>query len=193
MPEPFDRSVLRIDIPAYVDELVEAHKGKLERPEARMALAVALSRANVERGGSPFGAVICAGDEVIAAGVNLVLSSGFSLMHAEIVTMLRAQQVLASGATHARPFTMYTSAEPCCQCFGALIWSGLDALVCGACTADVEAIGFNEGPKPQPWNVELERHGIRVQEGVGRAEAVAVLEQYKQRGGPIYGSKKPAP
>lgn len=176
-----------------MDELVEVRRGNLTGQSERMELAIALSRANVERGGSPFGAVIYAGDEVVAAGVNLVLSSGFSLMHAEIVTMLRFQQVLASGATYDAPYTMYTSAEPCCQCFGALIWSGVHALVCGAATPDVEAIGFNEGPKAQPWNQALERHGISVVEGVARAQAVSVLEEYRRRGGPIYGLKKPAP
>lgn len=191
MNKALDPAFLRIDVPHYVDELVEAHRTRLSTDLERMQLAIALARRNVEEGGSPFGAVICAGDQVIAAGVNLVLSSGFSLAHAEIVAMLRAQQVLNAGASFERPYTLFTSAEPCCQCFGALIWAGIDVLVCGAATADVEAIGFNEGPKAQPWQKALEAHGVAVREGLLRAEAVEVLAAYKQKGGLVYGSAKP--
>src|SRR6188472_789699 len=150
-----DPSCLRIEVPSWMDELVDAHRGVLSTHESRMDLAIALSRASVEHGGSPFGAVVCAGDQVIAGGANLVLSSGFSLAHAEVVAILRAQQVLASGKSFPKPYTLYTSAEPCCQCFGAFVWAGLDALVCGATTLDVERIGFDEGPKPQAWDQVL--------------------------------------
>jgi tRNA(Arg) A34 adenosine deaminase TadA len=182
---------LRIDVPAWVDELVEARRGELARPEQRMALAIALSRANVERGGGPFGAVVFAGAEPIAAGVNLVLSSGFSIAHAEIVAIMRAQRQLSSRDVP-RPYTLYTSAEPCCQCFGALIWSGLQGLVCAANTSDVESVGFDEGPKPQPWQEVLARNGFAVAEGLLRPEARAVLDEYKRRGGPIYGLRGPS-
>jgi len=187
MRHDIDLSSLRIDVPAWIDELVKTREHTLSTTEARMDLAIALSRANVERGGSPFGAVVCAGDRVIAAGANLVMSSGFSLAHAEIVTLLRTQQVLGTGATFPRPFTLYTSAAPCCQCFGAFVWAGLDELVCGATTEDVERIGFDEGPKPAQWDRVLEAKGFKVTHHVKRAEAVAVLELYRERGGALYG------
>lgn len=182
-----DPSCLRIDVPAWIDELVDARAGSLSTSEERMDLAIALSRASVEHGGSPFGAVVCAGDRVIAGGANLVLSSGFSLAHAEVVAILRAQQTLAAGQQLPRPYTLYTSAEPCCQCFGAFVWAGLDALVCAATTADVERIGFDEGPKPPAWDQALEGKGFSVVQQLQRADAVSVLELYRKRGGPLYG------
>ncbi len=182
-----DSSSVRLEIPSWIDEIVGSHAGSLATPESRMELAIALSRGSVEHGGSPFGAVVCAGDQVIAAGANLVLASGFSLAHAEIVAILRAQQRLASGAVFPKPYTLYTSAEPCCQCFGAFVWSGIDALVLGASTADVERIGFDEGPKPKDWDRLLIEKGFTVTQGLRRAEAVAVLELYHQRGGALYG------
>ncbi|MFT3923904.1 MAG: nucleoside deaminase [Myxococcales bacterium] len=187
MQRPLDPATLRIDVPHWIDELVAAQRGSLTTPEARMDLAIALSRGSVEHGGSPFGAVVCAGDQVIAGGANLVLSSGFSLAHAEIVTLLRAQQVLATGVDFPRPYTLYTSAEPCCQCFGAFVWSGIDELVCGATTADVERIGFDEGPKPSQWDRVLEAKGFKVVQEMQRAQAVTVLELYRARGGALYG------
>jgi tRNA(Arg) A34 adenosine deaminase TadA len=132
---------------------------------------------------------VFAGARLIAAGVNCVLSSRLSIAHAEIVALLRAQRVAPAPG----PLTLVSSAEPCCQCFGALIWSGVDELVCGAHTADVEEIGFDEGPKPQPWADVLRARGIRVTEGVLRDEAREALSLYKARGGPIYGLRRPTP
>ncbi len=181
-----------IVVPAWVDEVVAGFPGPFETDDDRMAVAVALSRHNVERGGGPFGAAVFAGSELVAAGVNLVLTTGFSIAHAEIVAIMNAQRRLlasAAGKVHVRTHSicMAASTEPCCQCFGAFVWSGIDRLICGANTADAEAIGFDEGPKPAFWAKELESRGVSVAQGVRREEARAVLAEYSRRGGPIYG------
>lgn len=179
---------LSIPLPPWVDAIVSEFGTDIPAVEDQMKLAIRLSRENVERGGSPFGAAVFAGSRLMAAGVNCVLSTGFSIAHAEIVTLMRAQARLAQDSlAPVGPYTLVTSAEPCCQCFGAIIWSGVSGVVCGAATPDVEAVGFDEGPKPQPWADALGRHGIWLREGVCREEARAVLKLYMERGGPIYG------
>lgn len=180
---------ITIPVPSFIDELV-AQAGPLADDLARVRLAIRLSHENVQRGGGPFGALVMAGSRVIAAGVNLVLASGLSIAHAEIVALMRAQQARPAEAA-AEPLSLYTSTEPCCQCFGALVWSGVTRLVCAATTRDAEAIGFDEGPKPHAWTAELERRGIAVELGVCSAEACAVLDEYARRGGAIYGSRPP--
>lgn len=181
---------LVITIPPFVDELV-ARAGTPQDDAAFVRLAIALSRENVERGGAPFGAIVVAADGVIVGGVNRVLDSGFSIAHAEIVALMRAHSSLQAGLQVSGPLTLYTSTEPCCQCYGAVVWSGVTRLVCGATTADAEAIGFDEGPKPARWQAELERRGIRVTEGLCVEEARAVLQLYVERGGRIFGSGAP--
>lgn len=178
---------LQITIPSYVDELV-ARAGTPADDAGFVRLAIALSRENVERGGAPFGAVVASADGVIVGGVNRVLDSGMSIAHAEIVALMRAHSVVHAGVQLTAPLTLYTSTEPCCQCYGAVVWSGVTRLVCGANTADAEAIGFDEGPKPERWQHELERRGIRVTEGVCAEEAREVLRLYVERGGRIFGS-----
>jgi tRNA(Arg) A34 adenosine deaminase TadA len=175
-------------VPAWVDEVATAFEGSLETDDGRMALTIALSKHNVERGGGPFGATVFLGSELVAAGVNLVLASGLTIAHAEIVAMMRAQRALvdAPGAERGL-YSLVASTEPCCQCFGALVWSGIRRLVCGANTADAEAIGFDEGPKPASWVAALEERGIAVAQGVRREEARGVLDEYARRGGTIYG------
>lgn len=179
---------LRIGLPSWIDELVREHGRIPDDDEARMALAIELGRRNVEDGNGPFGAVVFAGEQLIAAGVNRVLDSGFSIAHAEILALMGADQ-RSSVAAPRQPYCLVTSTEPCCQCFGALIWSGATRLVCGATTADAEAVGFDEGPKPENWPGVLEARGISVKLGVRRSEARAVLEEYRRRGGTIYGPR----
>jgi tRNA(Arg) A34 adenosine deaminase TadA len=155
-----------------------------------MALTVALSKQNVERGGGPFGATVFLGSQLVAAGVNLVLGTGLTIAHAEIVAMMRAQRALLEAPrSDTGRYALYASTEPCIQCFGALVWSGIEYLACGANTADAEAIGFDEGPKPATWVEALEERGIAVTRDVRRAEAKAVLEDYVRRGGVIYGRR----
>jgi tRNA(Arg) A34 adenosine deaminase TadA len=185
-------SSLVIDCPPWVDEVVAAFARPLVDDDARMALTVRLSEQNVARGGGPFAGTVFLEDRLVAAGVNRVLESGFSIAHAEIVALMRAQVVLGSAvALSAPPLTLFASTEPCCQCFGALVWAGVRRLVCGATTADAEAVGFDEGPKPDAWVSVLEARGISVQQGLQRADAARVLADYVARGGAIYGKSAP--
>jgi len=180
-------SRLVLEIPAWVDDVIAAFSEPLVSDEARMGLTVRLSQENVARGGGPFGGTVFAEDRLLAAGVNLVLDSGFSIAHAEIVALMRAQSALGQASLSPPPLTLFASTEPCCQCFGALVWAGVRRLVCGANTADAEAVGFDEGPKPAGWVQVLEQRGIAVTEGVLRVEAQAVLASYAAGGGRIYG------
>ena len=191
MQAPPDRT-LSIAVPEFVDEVV-AKEGAtgFASSEARIRLTLRLAEANVAHGGGPFGAAVFAGEELIAAGVNCVLQSGFSISHAEIVAIMRAQRVLAQRTPPAAPLSLVSSAEPCCQCFGALIWAGASELVYAASRADVEAIGFDEGPKPERWVQVLRDKGIAVIEELCRGEASQALAEYARRGGPIYGLRSP--
>jgi tRNA(Arg) A34 adenosine deaminase TadA len=81
---------------------------------------------------------------------------------------------------------LVTSCEPCAMCYGAVPWSGVKHLVCGARKEDAEAAGFDEGDKPEDWQKSLTRRGIEVISGVLRDEAAEVFEHYKQNSGVIY-------
>ena len=178
---------LIIELPEWPAKIAAEYSEPLTSDEARMGLTIRLSQENVRRGGGPFGGTVFLGDRLLASGVNLVLSSGYSIAHAEIVALMAAQSALGTGPLDLPPLTLFASTEPCCQCFGALVWAGVRRLVCGATTADAEAVGFDEGPKPDAWAEVLERRGIAVSRAVLRAEARQVLDDYVARGGQIYG------
>ncbi|MDT3778558.1 nucleoside deaminase [Nitrospira sp. MA-1] len=161
-----------------------------------MKLVVKLAQLNIQYGtGGPFGAGVFRMDtqELVAPGVNLVLSSKSSIAHAEIVAMMMAQQIVRShnlGAIGLPSHELVTSCEPCSMCLGAISWSGVRHIVCGARGSDAEAVGFDEGPKPANWMMELEQRGIAVTMDIGRTHASAVLQQYVQNGGVVYNGRR---
>jgi len=76
------------------------------------------------------------------------------------------------------------------MCFGALPWSGINSLVCGARKQDAEDAGFDEGERPAEWISSLQRRGISVVRDVLRDEAAAVLAYYHDIGGAIYNATR---
>lgn len=186
---------VHLTLPAWVHEAVDPH-AVFAGDDAKVALAVDLARRNVEAGsGGPFGAAVFGPDErIIAIGVNRVLPQTCSLAHAETMAYMLAQQRtqrarLNETVDGARigPITLATSAQPCCQCYGATIWAGIDRLLIGARSEDVESLTpFDEGPLPADWIGELQRRGIEVVRDVRREEACAVLRAYAAGGGARY-------
>lgn len=168
----------------------------LQDPEARMRFVIELASRNIAEGtGGPFGAAVFERDSgvLVAVGVNVVLASRCSLAHAEMVAIAGAQGRLGShdlGAPGMPAHELVSSCEPCAMCFGALPWSGIRRLVCGATDTDARAIGFDEGPRHADWMAELAARGIEVHRQVCREQARAVLERYRELGGDIYNAHR---
>jgi tRNA(Arg) A34 adenosine deaminase TadA len=186
---------LHLTLPIWVHDVVDQTRVHAS-DEDKVALAIALSRHNIEaRSGGPFGAVVFgADDRIIAIGVNRVLPQQCSLAHAETMAYMLAQQRtqrsrlnLGDAGERFGPITLATSSQPCCQCYGATFWAGIDRLLIGARSEDVESLTeFDEGPLPADWIGELERRGIAVTRDVQREAACAVLRAYGEAGGERY-------
>lgn len=182
---------LTVSLPEWISEV--CHPGAVYHSvEARMGLAVELARTNVARQtGGPFGAAVfdIESGEIIAPGVNLVVSAHASLAHAEMLAIAVASRALETFDLGVRATELVTSTEPCAMCLGAVPWSGVRRLVCGARDEDARRIGFDEGDKPANWISRLETRGIEVVRDVSRAEATSVLEDYARSGGTIYNGR----
>ncbi len=182
---------LAITLPPWIAEVVDWNR-RLEGDEARMDLAIRLSKENVERGtGGPFGAVIVehGTGRLVAVGVNSVVRLTNCTLHAEMVAFQFAQQRVGSFTLAGPGLAVHelaTSCEPCAMCLGAILWSGVKRVVCGAARDDATRLNFEEGPVfDDSWRY-LEERGITARRQVRRAEARAVLELYRGRGGAIY-------
>jgi len=180
-------------LPDWIKGFVATSPDVFPNVEDRMHFVIALARQNVQREtGGPFAsAVFDHSGRLIAPGVNMVVTSNCSVLHAEIVALVLAQKALGrydlsdGGRLH---YDLVASAEPCAMCFGAVPWSGVRRLVCGARDEDARAIGFDEGPKLDDWVKALNNRGIEVLRDVLREEVSVVLREYVAAGGTIYNS-----
>ena len=184
-----------LQLPPWVDQFVADSLGRniLIRQE-RMQLAIDLAEKNIEHGGGPFGAVVFEKDsgKVVTPGINLVLQTINSVMHAEIVAIVLAQQKVNSfdlGAEGLPEYELVSSTEPCAMCLGAIPWSGIASLVCGARDEDARKIGFDEGDKPEQLCEFFKSRNIQVTRDVLRHEATSVMQKYIDQGGIIYNGR----
>lgn len=181
---------LHLTLPIWLREAIDTQR-LYPDAEAKVALAIDLARRNIEaKSGGPFGAAVFDGTgRLISVGVNRVITQNCSVAHAEMMAYMLAQQRLQRYRLNedGGSFTLATSAQPCCQCYGATFWAGVDELLIGARSEDVEELTeFDEGPKPADWVGELERRGIRVTRDVLRDQAREVLASYGKAGGAAY-------
>lgn len=189
----FPTFVLRL--PEWVELLIGDRERVYTTAEERMRLAIQLAQRNVEENtGGPFGAVIfdMNTNKLIAPGINMVVPSNCAILHAEMVAITMAQQLLGSfdlGAAGMPACELVSSTEPCAMCMGAVPWSGVEQLICGARDEDAREVGFDEGPKLDNWVQSLQVRGIKVIRDVCRQEAAAVLRHYVANEGLIYNGR----
>ncbi|HEX2957906.1 MAG TPA: nucleoside deaminase [Chitinispirillaceae bacterium] len=189
------RKSITITLPAWMDDFISQWTEGFETVEQRMRFVIACALKSVSsNSGGPFAAAVFdqTSHALVAAGVNLVTTQCCSSAHAEIVALSFAQQNLGrfdisdGGKLH---YELVTSTAPCAMCLGAVPWSGVTRLVCGARDEDARAVGFDEGAKVTDWVAQLNRRGIEVITDVCREEAASVLRSYASLGGVIYNSR----
>ena len=179
---------IHLTLPPWIGEVADESRTYLT-DEERVGLAIELSKQNIERShGGPFGAAVFnAAGRLISVGVNRVVAQTCSVAHAEMMAYMMAQQRLAAFRLNEQGghYILASSAQPCCQCFGATIWAGIDELLIGARSEDVEQLtDFDEGPLPTDWVGELQRRNIAVRRDILRDQARAVLASYSTTGTP---------
>ena len=177
---------VHLTLPAWIHDAVDPQTVCAD-DESRVALAIELSRLNIANAtGGPFGAAVFdeASGRLIGIGVNRVLQQSCSVAHAEMMAYMTAQarsQKVRLNEDGTR-IVLATSAQPCCMCYGATFWAGIDTLLIGARSTDVmELTAFDEGPLPDDWIGELEKRGISVRRDILRDRAREVLARLRQR------------
>lgn len=185
-----------LTLPPWLERTSATRGGIVLRdPEERMRWVIGVSRQNVQcRSGGPFAAAVFARESgrLLGVGVNRVEPLNASPAHAEVMAMLFAQQRMKTFDldSFGTGSELVSSSQPCLMCLGAILWSGVTRLTYGATAGDVTSIlGFDEGPLPRDWPGELNRRGITVAGEFLRADAVAVLELYKEMRGTVYNSR----
>lgn len=91
------------------------------KDEQFMRRALAEAEAARDEGEIPVGAVIVAGDRIIARAHNLTETLGDVTAHAEMQAITSAANQL--GGKYLADCTLYVTVEPCIMCAGALGWA----------------------------------------------------------------------
>lgn len=89
--------------------------------------AIELARANIHRGGRPFGAVMVRDGKVLATGVNEIHATNDPTAHAEMMAVRAASQVL--GSPDLAGCAVYASGQPCPMCMAAMRIAGVGEVV----------------------------------------------------------------
>ena len=123
-----------------------------ERDGRYLRKAIVWSHAARRRGNRPFGAVVVSeADEVLAEAWCNSAETGDCTGHAEInaIRMLGARKISRDELAKA---TLYSSAEPCAMCAGAIFWSAIGRVVYGI---DAERLRIFRGERREQRDAGL--------------------------------------
>jgi tRNA(Arg) A34 adenosine deaminase TadA len=157
-----------------------SHLGPAERDEFFLRRSFAVARRAMTHGNHPFGAVLV--DQ--ACNVLIEAENGYMPAHdgtAHAERLLATQACTTLGANILKAATLYSSAEPCAMCAGAIYWAGIGRLVYGLSEHRLRAITGNHPENPTldlPCR-EVFKSGQRATEVVGpmlEDEAAALHE-----------------
>jgi tRNA(Arg) A34 adenosine deaminase TadA len=177
----------RVRLPDWIEDELAELPDVVPDIEDRMRLLHRLADRNWREGnGGPFAALVAERDtgQIVSIGVNVVLASGVSIAHAEVVALGLAQAGIGGwdlGGTGLPTHELVVNWRPCIQCYGAAMWSGVRRLVVAGEGPELEEITtFDEGPLGADWVAQFEARGIEVVRDVLREEALDVFRAYRK-------------
>lgn len=127
--------------------------------ERYMRRALGIARSNLD---APFGCVIVDGYDVVAEGLNDAERS--PILHGEMAAIIDLLE--ARPDTEREHLVLYTTAEPCPMCAGALYWCGIPRVVYGTSTETLKNLGW---PHIDLSAEEVSRLARRLRDGGWRA------------------------
>lgn len=131
-----------------------------------MKKALVEAQTAYDKGEIPIGAVIVAGDQIIARSHNLTELLNDVTAHAEMQAITAAANYI--GGKYLKGCTLYVTVEPCQMCAGALYWSQITKIVYAA--PDEQRGYRNMGTKLHPKTV--------VVSGVLEQEAASLMLRF---------------
>lgn len=92
--------------------------------------------------GGPFGSVVVRQGSIVGRGHNRVLEKHDPTCHGEIEAIRDACKKL--GTHDLSGCVLYTTAEPCPMCLGAIMWANITEVYYGCTKLDTAEIGFRD-------------------------------------------------
>ena len=114
-----------------VENFILPDEERLEH-EGFLRKAIDLAKAAKGHCNHPFGAILVHENKIILKAENRVYTDGDSTQHAEFRLISEANRAQHITSKILKQSTLYTSAEPCAMCCGAIFWSGVRQVVYSA-------------------------------------------------------------
>ena len=134
-----------------------------------MKIAIDEARTGINAGhGGPFGCVIVKDGEIIGRGHNEVVKQKDPTCHGEVMAIRNACK--NAGTYDLTGCELYTTAEPCPMCRGAILWANIRKVYYGCNMNDTDNIGFRDKifyEGEQDFSEEIDRE-----------ECLKVFEEY---------------
>ena len=136
-----------------------------------MKIAVEEARYGISEGhGGPFGCVIVKDGKVVGRGHNEVIKQNDPTCHGEIMAIHSACSNL--GTFDLTGCELYTTAQPCPMCAGAILWANIRKVFYGCNVSDTDSIGFRDKVfYSDSWDISEE---------LDRSECLEVFHEYQQ-------------
>ena len=124
-----------------------------------MKIAISEARKGISAGhGGPFGCVIVKDGKIVGKGHNEVVKRNDPTCHGEVMAIRDACKNI--GSFDLSGCDLYTTAEPCPMCAGAIMWANIKKVWYGCNIADTDSIGFRDKQfyeAPEEISEELDR------------------------------------
>ena len=118
---------MKLDVDSVIKYLIRIMQNKNDNYFMEEALKEAQKAYNEDE--VPVGCVIVKNDKIIARGHNKKEKYNNATLHAEIITLNKAQKKLNDW--HLNDCTLYVTLEPCLMCTGAIIQTRIKKVVYG--------------------------------------------------------------
>lgn len=142
-----------------------------------MRRAIEIAHGNPD---APFGCVIANGEtnEIVAEGLNDAEKS--PILHGETDAVIRLFE--KNPDTDTSSLVLYTTAEPCPMCSGAILWSGIPQVVYGTSISTLKRLGLPQIDLPCDEVANRASFGaFTVHGGVLEQECDALFEELTRR------------
>ena len=142
-------------------------------------MTFSLARENAKIGLDPFGALLVFGGKVKATSADQSVRYSDPTAHAELA--LISEYCRQHKLMDLKGYTLYSSAEPCIMCSGAIHWAKISRVVFGVSQAGLQRVS---GGKAKPSSAPLINSGGKSVEVIGpllEEEGLAVLREFPFR------------
>src|SRR5690606_27435010 len=103
--------------------------------------AIELAYANAQQGGRPFGALVVRNGQIIAQGVNEIITTNDPTAHAELQAIRAASQHLGSASLAG--CSVFASGHPCPMCMAAMRLAGVKEVTYAYSNEDGDPYGLS--------------------------------------------------